>query len=95
MPRNLGAEAAHPYPRYMQQEHPKGLPYLQPRHDPCPLHPFPAQAPVTLTREFSGEIRTIIILIIIIIRGEEGGENTLKLSKTPQTLRIVKHYKHM
>ena len=35
-------------------------------------NPAPAQAPVTLNQEFSGEIRTIILLIII--RGEEGEE---------------------
>ena len=62
----------------------------------CPnRNPAPAQAPVTLNREFSGEIRTIIILLLIIIRGEEGGKKTLKLSKTPQTLRIVKLQAHV
>ena len=70
------------------------LTYPQPSYEPCLPHPAPAQAPVTLNREFSGEIRTIIIPVII-IRGEKGEEKTLKLSKTPQTLCIVKLQAHV
>ena len=58
---------------------PKAFPTHNPAtSEPCAPHPAPAQAPITLNQEFSGEIRTIIV-----IRGEEGGEKTLKLSKTP------------
>ena len=41
--------------------------------NPLPPHPAPAQALVTLNRGFSGDIRTVII-VVIIVRGEEGGE---------------------
>ena len=56
----------------------KACPTHIPSHEPHPPHPALAQAPVTLNQEFSGEIRMTII-IIIIIRGEEGGGKTLEL----------------
>ena len=40
---------------------PKACPIHIPGHEPHPPHSALAQAPVTLNREFSGEIRTIII----------------------------------
>ena len=52
---------------------PKACPTHIPGHEPHLPHPGPAQAPVTLNQEFSREIRTITILLII-IRGEERGE---------------------
>ena len=53
---------------------PKACPTHTPNHEPHPPHSALAQAPVTLNQEFSGEIRTIILLyvLIITIRGEEG-----------------------
>lgn len=79
MPRNLGLEPPTSNPGSKNPS----LPYPQPSYKPRPPHPAPAQTPITLNREFSGEIRTIIILLII----------TLKLSamsKKPRTLRTVK-----
>ena len=53
---------------------------------------FPALALVTLNRGFSGDIRTIIV-VIIIVRGEKGGEKTLKLSNTQQDTLNTTHCK--
>ena len=63
-----GLEAPTPNPG--RKNTPKACPTHIPGHEPRLPHPAPAQAPITLNQEFSGEIRTITILLII-IRSEE------------------------
>ena len=92
MPKNLGAGVATPYPS--SKNTPKACLTRNPATSPA-RHTYivaPAQALVTLNRGFSGDIRTIII-VIIIVRGEEGGEKTLKLSNTQQDTLNTMHCK--
>ena len=54
----LGLEPPNPNPG--RKNTPKACPTHIPGHEPHPPHSSLAQAPVTLNREFSGEIRTMI-----------------------------------
>ena len=87
--RTWGLEPLTPNPS--SKNTPKACPTCNPATSPTRHTQF-QEVLVTLNRGFSGDIRTIII-VIIIVRGEEGGEKTLKLSNTQQDTLNTTHCK--